>query len=331
MANRLTEENLKDPVTKFINRDFYSLYPEQTIGEALAMMRAFPPTGRIIYFYVVDKDSRLQGVVPTRRLLLSPLDKKISEVMIQRVITIPSAATLLDAVEFFSLHKLLAFPVLDEAKRLIGIIDIELYAEELAEIEGAGLADEVFQIAGMTLTRARQANPLQAFRGRFPWLLCNVAGGLIAAFLSGIYQDVLNWQNAVLALFIPVVLALAESVSIQSVSLAVDGLRTGRATWKTLLLKLRSEVATGLLLGLGTGLLVALVALFWQGLLGVVLCLICGIVGGVTCAALIGVSVPTVLKLLKLDPGVASGPIALAGADVVTLLIYFNIGMIVMR
>jgi len=231
-------------------------------------------------------------------------------------------------VEFFTLYKYLAFPVVDATKLLIGVIDVELYTEELAEIEGGERIDEVFQIAGLTLTRARQANPLLAFRGRFPWLLCNVAGGLMAAFLSGIYQDVLNWNGAVFALFIAIVLALSESVAIQSVTVALDSLRGGRASWKTLLLKLRSELATGMLLGLATGVIVATVAWFWQGMWLIVICLLIGILGGVTFAALVGISIPTVLKLLKLDPGVASGPIALACADMGALVIYFNLARI---
>src|SRR4029077_14085324 len=106
------------------------------------------------------------------------------------------------------------------------------YAEELADTADGSFEpasprphDGVFQLIGVRLTRSQQARPLVAFRGRFPWLLCNVAGGTLAAILAGVYQDELNWQHAVLALFIPVVLALAESVAIQSVTLALEAFR----------------------------------------------------------------------------------------------------------
>src|SRR6516162_6747284 len=75
-----------DPVTKHMRRDFVRLRTDQTVGEALAAMRADPPEGRVIYFYVVDGDDRLQGVVPTRRLLLNPLDKPLADIMVRRVI-----------------------------------------------------------------------------------------------------------------------------------------------------------------------------------------------------------------------------------------------------
>src|SRR5437763_10335561 len=329
MPLHLTEAQLNEPVAAHVRRDFTTLYPEWTVTDALEHMRKFPPPGRIIYFYVVDEQMHLHGVVPTRRLLLSPPDTRVADVMIRNVISIPADATVLEACEFFTLHRLLAFPVVDAGRRLVGVIDVELYAEELAETgdeEGPAAAtrDDVFQLIGVRLTRAQQARPLRAFRGRFPWLLCNVAGGSLAAVLAGVYQVELNWKNAVLALFIPVVLALPESVAIQSVTLALDGLRGGPATWADLFRRLRYEGATGLLLGAATGLLVAGIAAIWQGI-PLLFWIVAGGIGiGVTGAALAGLAVPYVLRLSHRDPQVAAGPIALAAADVVTLLAYFN-------
>ena len=295
-------------------------------------MRENPPPGRIIYFYVVDESMKLLGVVPTRRLLLAALDARVADVMIASVIAIPSFATLLDACEFFTMHRLLAFPVVDEARRLVGVIDIEVYTKELAETADGNTApaspgprDDVFQLIGVRLTRAQQARPLTAFRGRFPWLLCNVAGGTLAAILVEIYHVELNWQHAVLALFIPVVLALAESVAIQSVTLALEAFRDAGPSWGELYRRLKPEAATGVLLGLGTGVLVGGIAAVWQGLAVLFLIVLGGIAIGVTGAAVAGLAVPHVLRLLKRDPQVAAGPIALTCADVVALLAYFNL------
>ena len=71
MPTHLPEAILNEPVSRHVRRDFTTLDPDWTVGEALDHMRRFPPPGRIIYFYVVDEQMKLQGVVPTRRLLLS--------------------------------------------------------------------------------------------------------------------------------------------------------------------------------------------------------------------------------------------------------------------
>ena len=325
MTTTLTRAHLGDPVTRHMRRSFTQLVANQTIAEALAVLQTHPPAERVIYFYVVDDQHCLQGVVPTRRLLLNKPETRIADIMVRQVIAIPDSATVLDACEFFTLHRLLAFPVVDSEKRVVGVVDVELYTDELTSIETNESNEALFQLIGVHIAEAQQARVGKLFRGRFPWLLCNIAGGLLAAFLSNVYQVELAWEGAVLALFIPIVLALAESVSIQSVTLALVALQGQQATWAMLGDKLRKEGLLGLMLGSACGALVALVALVWIGNAGVALCLLGAICGGVTAAALIGFTMPVALRLLRRDPQVASGPIALALADMLTLLVYFNL------
>ena len=334
MPLHLSEAQLNEPVTAYARADFATLDPDETVGAALARMRDHPPPGRIIYFYAVDANLRLVGVVPTRRLLLATLETRVKDIMIASVIAIPTSATLLEACEFFTMHRLLAFPVVDGARRLVGVVDIEAYTEELAETGDSasgplapapGPRDDVFQLIGVRLTRSQQARPLVAFRGRVPWLMCNVAGGTLAAVLVELYHVELNWQHAVLALFIPVVLALAESVAIQSVTLALEAFREAGPSWRELFRRLRPEALTGLMLGLSTGLMVGAIAAVWQSLAALFLIVAGGIAIGVTCAAVAGMAVPHLLRLMKRDPQVAAGPIALTCADVAALLAYFNL------
>jgi magnesium transporter len=230
----------------------------------------------------------------------------------------------LDACEFFTLHRLLAFPVVDGQGCLVGVVDVELYTNELSELDAGEPDDDLFQLIGVHLGEAQQPNPLASFRKRFPWLLPNIAGGILAALLSGVYEAELQ-RVVALALFIPVVLTLAESVAIQSVSLALQTLHRRQPNWAAMLSNARRELATGLLLGGACGLAVGVVALLWLRQPGVTLCLVGGIAGGVAGAAVLGLAMPYLLRLLRRDPQIAAGPIALAAADMVTLLLYFNL------
>ncbi|HEX4144650.1 MAG TPA: CBS domain-containing protein [Pirellulales bacterium] len=324
MPDRAVADKLSEPVTRHMRHDLACLQAGQSVGDALAMIRQHPPSGRIIYFYVVDDRLRLVGVLPTRRLLLSPPEKSISEIMITQVISIPDTATVLDACEFFTLHRLLAFPVVDAAHRIIGTVDIELYTDELDDVDRQQRSDDLFQLVGAKIAQAKSASPWANFLGRFPWLLCNIAGGLLAAVLAEFFAAELKRVVAV-ALFIPVVLALAESVSIQSVSLTLQTLRGQRPTRAELLAKLRREFWTGSLLGAASGGSVALVALLWLGHGALAVCLLLGIGLGIAGAALIGVAIPNLLRLVTDDPRLAAGPIALATADIFTLVLYFNL------
>src|SRR5437867_7458948 len=234
MLATVTEATLSDPVTRHVRRDFIQLRADQTVAEALVSVRESQSPGRIIYFYVADRDGRLQGVVPTRRLLLSPPETLISSVMVRPVVAIPQSATVLEACEFFTLHRLLAFPVVDDDKRMIGLVDVDLYTGELTDIDRREGNDDLFQLIGVHLTTAQQANPLVAVRQRFPWLLCNIGAGIVAALLSGLFEEELQ-RVVALGLFIPGVPALAGSVHLQSVSLTLQTLHGQPPTWQVVL------------------------------------------------------------------------------------------------
>ncbi|MFL5338685.1 MAG: magnesium transporter [Gemmataceae bacterium] len=313
-----------DPVTAHLSRDFTRLAEKQTVGDALQWLRAHPPTGRILYLYVVDDDDRLTGVVPTRQLLFAKPETTIGEIMVRQVITLPADASIKIASEFFIEHRLLAFPVVDANGRILGLVDAELFSDKISDLSDIDARNDLFQSVGVYLAKGQQMSPLYAFRRRFPWLGANLAAGLLAAFLSGVFEAELN-KVVALAFFIPVVLNLAESVGSQSVSLALAALHGDQPSWRSLVGRLRREFVTGLMLGLAAGAIVALTALAWLGLGRVALCLLGGIAGGVGASAVLGLAMPVALRLLRLEPRVAAGPVALAGADVITILIYLNL------
>src|SRR2546426_12755504 len=91
------------PVVEHARKDFPLLNADMTVGQALERIRREGVGERVIYFYAIDEEKRLVGVVPTRRLLTAPLETALGEVMVPRVVAVPAKATVLDACEFFVL------------------------------------------------------------------------------------------------------------------------------------------------------------------------------------------------------------------------------------
>lgn len=317
-------EHLDQPILSFARKDFTCLPQDMDVGAALEWIRHQGTSEHIIYFYVVNQEQQLVGVLPTRRLLTSPLDRRISEIMISRVVSVPQTATVLEACELFMMYKLLAFPIVDERRKLVGVVDVGLFTEEVLDISERERMDDVFQTIGFRIAEVQQASPWKSFRIRFPWLLATMAGGLMCAFLAGAYETTLT-KSIVLAFFMALVLGLGESVSVQSLTVTLQALHAQPITWKWFLRAVRKELATAAMLGGMSGLLVGLIVYVWRGtglaavVIGVSLLL------AISVACLIGIAIPSLLHRFKLDPRIAAGPIALAAADVSTLLFYFNL------
>jgi magnesium transporter len=308
------------------------------VGEALQRIRREGVGERVVYFYAVDEQKRLVGVVPTRRLLTAPLETPLRHVMVPRVVAVPATATILDACEFFVLYKFLAFPVVDEQRRVVGVIDANLFAEEVLEAgEGedrhrsaASVGPEFFEALGFRIEQIRGASPWRVFQFRFPWLLVTVTGGTLSAILVGFFQATLV-RSLALAFFLTMVLGLNESVSAQSMSVTIHALRSVNVTWGWLATAFRREVATAVLLGVACGSLVGIIVWVWRNDLRAAFVIGGSIALSLVTACALGLGVPSLLHRLKLDPKIAAGPVTLALADFIALVIYFTTAWLALR
>jgi magnesium transporter len=324
-------------IVEHARKDFPLLDAKMSVAEALDRIRREGVGERVIYFFATDAEERLVGVLPTRRLLTAPLETRLEEIMVRRVVAIPASATVLEACEFFVLYKFFAFPVVDRARRVIGVVDVSLFAEEMLEMGErederrtvAQVADDVFEALGFRLAQVRGASPWRVFRYRFPWLLATVGAGTACALLAGVFETTLA-GSLVITFFLTMVLGLNESVSMQSMTLTIQALRANTLTRRWFLHNLRRELATALLLGLACGILVGAIALIWRQDPKSAAVVGTSIAVSLVTACLFGFSVPSLLHGLKLDPKIAAGPVTLAVTDFCALAFYFSLAWLVL-
>ena len=297
------------------------LRQEHTVGEALASVRAHGLGDRPFYFYVVDEAGALVGVVPTRRLLTAPLDRRLVDLLVRPVRTVPKGASVLQAYELMLQHKLLALPVVDEEGRLLGVVDVTAL---LSEQFDPGDTDAVFETVGLHVAQARLASPAKALRVRFPWLVATLASGILCALLVSVFRVTLG-KSLILAFFLTLALGLGESVSMQSAAVTILALRAKRPSWRWYVAGVRREAGAALLLGAVCGLIVGAVVWGWFGERVAAVAIGTSLVLSITAASTFGLSIPTLLHALKLDPKIAAGPLVLAVSDIWTILFYFGI------
>jgi len=322
-SRRRSRPSPDDLVFAYLRRAFPRVRPDQTVSQALSALRRQTLAEPILYVYAVDEDGRLHGLVPMRRLLGALPTRTIASLMQPRVVTVPASATVGQARAQLLEHGVLALPVIGTLGRMYGVVDVTLFAGDLPDPERQRPgSDDLFQLIGLHLSTAASGWP--GFRDRFPSLLWSVAGGLLAALIASWYQSLIE-TVIVLALFLPVVLSLSESVSLQSVTLTLQSLRGRRSDWRQLRGPLWREVPTATLLGAGCGALIGGIAWAWQGRPWLAAAITATVTCAVVVAALIGVVLPGLLRAFRRDPHVASGPLVLAVTDFVTLLLYFGI------
>jgi magnesium transporter len=337
MSEAVSLPDFNSPIVNHARRDFPLLDAGMSVAQALERIRREGVGERVIYFFATDAEGRLVGVLPTRRLLTAPLETRLAEIMVRRVVAIPASATVLEACEFFVLYKFFAFPVVDSARRVVGIVDVSLFAEEMLEMgDGKGQlpaatvpGDEIFEALGFRLAQIRGASPWRVFRYRFPWLLATVGAGTACAVLAGAFEATLA-GSLVVAFFLTMVLGLNESVSMQSMTLTIQALRVNTLTRRWFLDNLRREMVTSLLLGAACGLLVSAIVWFWRRDLNGAAVVGGGIAVSLVTACLFGFSVPSLLHWLKLDPKIAAGPVTLAVTDFFALVFYFSLAWLLL-
>lgn len=316
--------NLYDSVLRIADRNVITLHEDSTVRQSLDEIRTCGLGERIVYFYVVDKSNRLVGVLPTRLLLTADVNTPLAELMIRNVISISPDTTILEAHEILARHRLLALPIVDEHKHVVGVIDAGILTGDEFDISERENISDIFETIGLKVLQIRDASPLRAFRFRFPWFLATLGSGFICAILASRYETTLL-QSITLSFFITLVLGLGESISMQSMTVTIRVLHSMKPTLGWYIRALPREILTSCLLGAACAASVGFFVLFWSGETLTALA-IGGSIFFVLCVgSFFGFTVPTVLHALNLDPKIAAGPVTLAIADIMTLLIYFSL------
>ncbi|MBU0680887.1 MAG: magnesium transporter [Proteobacteria bacterium] len=263
------------------------------------------------YFYVVDRNEKLAGVLRMHDLLFPAREKKLTEVMIPSPLSVFDKASLKELEEFFDEHHFFGVPVVDDGQRLVGVLLPDAIEEALSHKK----TKTFLRLSGIIGGEEFRTMPLLSRSGRrLSWLSLNIVLNIIAASVIALYQDTLA-AVITLAVFLPMVSDMSGCSGNQAVAVSMRELSLGRVRTGELLWVLAKEARLGIITGLVLGLLLGGVAFLWKGnpWLGLV-------VGGALAAnTLVSVSLggmlPLVLKRLKLDPALVSSPLLTTVTD----------------
>lgn len=277
------------------------------------------------YIYVLREDRSLVGVVRLRDLVFSDARKQVGDVATPALTVGPDEP--LDGLEnFFIDHDFAAVPVIDDNGVMLGIVRRRSVLEALADRSEADHLKSAGIIGGDEI---RSMPVLVRSRRRLAWLSINILLNVIAASVIAMYQDTLTAVIA-LAVFLPIVSDMSGCSGNQAVAVSMRELTLGAALPTDVMRVLRKELAVGLLNGLALGTLLGTVAWLWKGSLMLSLVVGLALALNTVVAVMIGGSVPLLLKRMKFDPAVASGPLLTTVTDMVGFFLLLSLATLVL-
>ena len=283
----------------------------------------------LYYVYVIDKQQHLLGVASLRKLLTSPIDMQIKEIMTTDLVKLHVDDRQDFIADEFMKYQFNALPVVDLYNRLKGIVTWD-DAQDIVEEE---TTEEIYTSSGIATEMVEDeddilsGNIFHAVKARTPWLFITLLGEFIAVNVANHFNHTLEILP-VIAIFMPLLAGLGGNIGTQSITLIVRGLSTGQVALKSAFHHILRETAVGFLIGVLFGALVTLVTWGWQHSIGLGVVVGLSMIINMMCATLIGTCTPFVLKKLKVDPAIASGPVIATTIDVIGLLIYFTLATI---
>jgi magnesium transporter len=307
----------KDTAGGIMTTEFLALSEDTTAHETIRRLQRATDAEHVFYVYVIDKDEHLVGVLSLRQLLTVPPETPLKNIMTRDVFSVFVDMDQEEVARQVARYNLLAIPVVEKDNTLVGIITVD----DVVDVIREEATEDMLKSAGVTEEDVLASSSMRAARLRLPWLFTNLVGSLISGAILWQFRYTIQEVVAIVT-FIPVIAAMGGNVGLQSSTLIIRGLATGRIELADVWSVFFRETRIGLLLGLACGVLLTLVGWVWHGqpFLGMVV----GV--SMLIAFLISTSMatimPVVLKRMGVDPAVAAGPFVTTANDITGISIY---------
>jgi magnesium transporter len=317
-------------VGRLMTPDYVYVHEDNTVAEVFDIIRKYAKnTETIDVIYVINAQGQLMDDLRIKEFILAAPEKKVNELMDERVISLNVTDEQEHAHQIFKMNNRVALPVVDDNNVLLGIVTIddilwvatEEYSEDMQKMGGTEALDEPY--LEMPITKL--------FRKRISWLVVLFLGEMLTATAMSYFEDEIA-KATVLALFIPLIISSGGNSGSQASTLIIQAMAVGEITLEEWWRVMRRELVSGMMLGSVLGVVGFIRVALWQqvthtygehwSLIGCTVGF--SLVGVVLWGTLSGSMLPMLLKRLGFDPAVSSAPFVATLVDVTGLIIYFT-------
>jgi magnesium transporter len=311
----------EDSAGRRMQADFIAVPPDWNVGQAIDYMRETAELPEQFYeLYVVDRAGIFLGAVPLDKVLRAKRPVPVTELMDVERRRVHADEDQEEVARLFQRYDLVAAPVVDGNDRLVGVITFD----DVADVIEEEAEEDIKALGGVTRDEELSDSVWSIARGRFNWLLVNLATAFLASSVLGLFEGQLEKMVA-LAVLAPIVASQGGNATTQTMTVAVRALATQALSDANARRVIIRELLVGLLNGIAFAVITGIAAYAWFKVpgLGIVigLAMICNLIA----AAAGGILIPLALHRLKVDPAVASSPFVTTVTDVVGFFSFLSI------
>lgn len=328
----------ENSVGRLMTPDYIYVSENDTVGEVLDYIRRNGKNSETIdVIYVINEKGELIDDIRIREFILNTPDKKVSEIMDRRMISLNAYQDQEEAYKAFKMNNRVALPVVSNSNKLLGIVTVddvlwvatEEFSEDIQKIGGAEALDEPYLDIGF----------IKLIKKRVGWLIILFLSEMLTTTAMQ-YFNVELGKALVLGIFIPLTISAGGNSGSQASTLIIRAMALGEITLRDWWRILRREILSGLTLGIILGCVGFLRVGLWQVLhiynygpyyILIATTIMCSLIGIVLWGSVIGSMLPIVLKKFKLDPATSSAPFVATLVDVTGIVIYFSMAYLLLN
>ena len=279
---------------------------------------------KVYTIYVVDEKDKLVGFLSLKKLLFAKPKALVEDLFTsKKIISVKASEDKSVVANLMRKYNLESVPVIDLQGKLIGRITIDDIIDVIQEE-----AEKDYQMAsGISGNIEARSSIFKISRARLPWLIIALFGGLLGTQVIKSFEPQIE-MNAMLAIYITLIPAMAGNVGVQSSAIVVQGLANNTLRTDDLRNRLTKEIAVAMLNGLVCSSIVFILNYVFYKDINLGITVSVALLTVVLQASIMGTIIPLGLNRIKIDPALATGPFITTMNDVVGLFIYFSISIL---
>lgn len=310
----------EDSAGRLMRHDYVAVPPFWTVGQTIDFLREdrnLPD--EFLEIFVVEPTHRPSGVVQLNQVLRASRSQVMGEIRDEDFTAVNVETDREQVARLFERYNLFSVAVVDSDQRMIGVITADDVLEVITEEAG----EDILRLGGVSGDATVTDSVLSAARGRFPWLLVNLATAIVASIVIALFDGSIEKMVA-LAILMPIVASMGGNAGTQTLTIAVRGLATRELVSANARRIVMRELGIGLINGVLFALVGGLIAGLWFQDIWIGMILGAAMIITLVIAALSGILIPLGLDKIGVDPAVASSVFVTTVTDVIGFLAFLG-------